>query len=345
MLQNGELKEVNKIFIKMLITNILKINNTILANFAMFITVILWGISYISIKIVVSEVPPITMALIRFLITTIILLTIVKRVEPSSKLQREDFFKMIMSGFFGITLYFYFENTGLKFTTASNASLIASIIPILAIIMDILIFKTKVLATHILGISCAMIGTYLTITANGQLDFTSSTFKGNSFVVCAMISWTLYTLLNKALQNRYSGLFLITYQTLFGTLILTPASFFEYNQWHIFSLVALINILFLAVFCSALCYFFYVYALKTLDVAITTLYLNLVPIVGVISGYLVLNESILPIQILGGLIIILGIIVVNIGSLSELYKKSIIGQGVKRILRVYHLSSKNKEDM
>lgn len=315
----------------MLIAKIKKTNPTIMANIAMLITVIFWGVSYISIKIVVSEVPPITMALIRFVITTIILITILRTVEPSSKLQKEDTPKMIMSGCLGISLYFYFENTGLTFTTASNASLIASIIPILAIIMDILIFKTKILVTHIFGVSCALVGTYLTITANGQLDFTSATFKGNSFIVCAMVSWTLYTLLNKALHNKYSGLFLIAYQTLFGTLLLFPASLFEYSQWHMISWMAVGNILFLAVFCSALCYFFYVYALKTLDVAITTLYLNLVPIVGVVCGYLILDELILPIQIVGGLIIILGIIIVNMGHLSELYKESIISQLLKKV--------------
>ncbi|WP_025689526.1 DMT family transporter [Paenibacillus zanthoxyli] len=285
-----------------------------LANIAMLITVVLWGCSYISIKTVVAEVPPVTMALIRFMITTVILLTALKKVEPSAKLNKQDFPKMALAGLFGITLYFILENTGMKYTTASNASLIASIIPILAIILDILIFKSKVSVIQILGIIGSVTGAYLAITANGQVDFSSETFKGNMFIVCAMFSWTFYTLLNKSLQKKYSGLFLITYQTLFGTLILIPPSLFEYSEWHAFSLFALVNIIFLAVFCSAVCYFLYVYALKNLDVTITTVYLNLVPIVGVISGYIILRESILPIQLLGGLIIISGIIVVNIGS-------------------------------
>ena len=64
-------------------------------------------------------------------------------------------------------------------------------------------------------------------------------------------------------------------------------------------------------FCSAVCYFLYLYALKHLDVAITTLYLNLVPIIGVISGHVILQESILPVQVLGGAIILVAIIIVN----------------------------------
>ncbi len=79
-----------------------------------------------------------------------------------------------------------------------------------------------------------------------------------------------------------------------------------------FSFTAFSNILFLAVCCSAICYFLYIFALKRLDVAITTLYLNLTPVVGVVSGYLVLRETVLPVQLLGGLIIIVVIIAINL---------------------------------
>lgn len=286
-------------------------NSTILANLAMLVLVTLWGVSFSIIKIVVKEVPPITLAQIRFLIATVILFTIFKKIEPSSKLQKVDLFKIALGGFLGITLYFYLQNTAVKLTTASNASLIASLTPILAITMDVIIYRTKISVVQVLGIVCATIGAYLTVTANSQLDFGSETFKGNLLMVAAMFSWALYTLLNKSLQNKYSGLGLITYQMLFATLFLTLMSFFEFDQWRIFSLEAFCYIFFLAIFSSALCYFLYGYALKKLDVAITTLYLNLVPVVGVLSGYFILNETILPIQILGGGIIILGIIVVN----------------------------------
>lgn len=294
--------------------------NNILANLAMLVLVILWGVSFSIIKIVVSEVPPITLALIRFLIAMTILFTIVKKVEPSSKLQKADYFKMALAGFLGITLYFYLQNTGVQLTTASNASLIASITPIIAITMDIILFRTKISAIQVLGIGCATIGAYLTITANRQVDFSSATFKGNLFMVGAMFSWALYTLLNKSLQGKYSGLSLITYQMLFGTLFLTVMSFSECDQWRMFSAKAFGYIIFLGVFSSALCYFIYSYALKKLDVVITTLYLNLVPMVGVFSGWCILGEMIFPVQFLGGVIIILSIIVINWDNFTSLSK-------------------------
>ena len=309
LLQNGKTR-VNPLF-----------RNNILAHLAMITIVILWGVSFVIIKVVLLEVPPITLAMLRFFIATIILFTILKRLEPSSKLRKADFPKIVSGGFLGITLFYYWENIGIKLTTASNVSLIASITPIFAITMDVIIFRTKISIIQMIGIVCATIGAYITITANTTLDFSSATFKGNLLVVGAMLSWALYTVLNKSLQDKYSGLFLSTYQVLLGTLILTLMSFGEYDQWRMFSLNAFGSILYLAVFPSAICYFLYSYALKKLDVAITTLYLNLVPVVGVLSGWCILNEIILPIQLLGGVIIIVGIIIVNWKKYTSLANK------------------------
>lgn len=294
---------------KIIITSF--ISDKLLANLAMLITVILWGMSFISIKTAVSEVPPVTLALLRFMIASAILLTITKRVEPAARLQRRDLGKMSIAGFFGITLYFFLENTGISLTTASSAALITAILPILAIALDILVFKTKIPLLQSIGIVGAISGAYLAITANGQLDFSSQTFIGNLCIVGAMLSWSLYTLLNKSLNGKYSGLFLTTYQTLFGTIFLLPLSLFEYSQWHFFSWSALGNILYLAICCSALGYFLYIYALSKLDVTITTLYLNLMSIIGVLSGHFFLAEAIFPAQILGGIIILLSIILIN----------------------------------
>lgn len=293
------------------------IRNNVLAHLAMLTIVVSFGGAFVAIKVALREVPPITLALLRFLIATMILLTILKILEPTSKLQKADFPQIVLGGFLGVTLFYYLENIGIKLTTATNASLLASTTPIFAITLDVIIFRTKISVVQMIGIVCSTIGAYITITANAQLDFSSATFKGNLLVVGAMLSWALYILLNKSLQDKYSALFLSTYQMLFGTVILALMSFGEYDQWRMFSLNAFGNILYLAVFPSAICYFLLSYALKRLDVTITTLYSNLIPVVGVLGGGCILNENILPLQVLGGVIIVLGITIVNWGKYTH----------------------------
>ncbi len=287
------------------------------ANLAILATVFLWGMSYISIKVTVSEVPPTTMAFIRFFIASVVLLFVLRKLEPGARLHKVDIGRMFLAGGLGITLYFYFENAGVRLTTAANASLIAAVVPVTAIILDIIIFKTKATKVQVFAMVAAFIGAYLAVTANGQLDLKSNTFIGNLLMLCAMAAWVTYTLVTKSFRDKYSGLFLTAWQTFCGTILLLPLTLLEYKQWTGYSLLAWANILYLAIFCSALGYFLYIYALKRLDVAITTLYLNLVPIIGVLSGHFVLNERILPIQIAGGLMIILSIVAVNMEKLSK----------------------------
>lgn len=289
----------------------------VIANILMLITILFWGVSYVSIKITVTEVPPVTTAAIRFVIASILLWGMLKRVEPDARLAKTDVLPMLVAGCLGITLYFYFENIGVKLTTAANASLIVTIIPVLAIGLDILFFGARVSALKLMAIAVAMVGTYFSVTANGQLDLDSSNFIGNLFVLGAMLSWTFYTLANKSLQKKYSGMSMTTYQTIIGTAFLLPLAYMEHNEWQALSLNAWAHILFLAICCSVLGYLFYMYVLKQLDVAITTLYLNLVPVVGVISGYFILGESVLPIQMAGGATTLVAIAIMNVERIKQ----------------------------
>lgn len=289
----------------------------LLANLVMIVVVVLWGLSFISIKIAVSEIPPTTMALIRFAIASLLLSILLKKVEPNAKISKTDLPKMAAGGILGITCYFYFENIGVQLSTAVNASLIVTIVPIIAISLDVLFFKSKITPLKLMAVGIALIGTYLSITANGKIEFNSNHFLGNILMICAMVSWALYTLINKSLQGRYSGVCMTTYQTIFGTLCLVPLSILEYSEWRLFSLLVFGHVLFLAIGCSVICYLLYMYVLKHLDVAITTIYLSAVPVIGVVSGQYFLKESVFPIQMMGGLLTILAIVAVNIDSIMQ----------------------------
>lgn len=291
----------------------------LLANAAILLTMLFWGTSFINTKIALNEIPPVTLAFIRFALTSVLLLFALRKTEPRSALDKTDGWKIALAGFTGIAIYFCFENTGIYYTTASNASLIASLAPILSIALNMLFFRARLSVLEGLGVALGIGGAYLTVTANGNLDFSSDHFLGNLFMLGAMMAWSFYTILSKHLQGRRSGLFLVTYQTLFGTLLLAPLALLEYDRWQAFSFLALAQILYLAVLCSGVGYFLYIYALKELDVAVTTLYLNLIPVIGVISGYLILDERILPIQLVGGGVILLAIFIANLDKTRKLF--------------------------
>lgn len=293
-----------------------KSQHQIISNIAMFATVIFWGISFISTKVILRELPPSTIALVRFLIASLLLVILLHRREPGSRPRKVDLPLMVLSGVFGISLYFFFENTGIYYTTAVNASLIVTFVPLITILLDIVFYHSRITVLKLTGVVIALVGTYLSVTANGQISLDSVHFKGNMYMVGAMLVWALYTLINKSLQGKYSGLSMTTFQTVFGTAALVPLALAEVREWQVISLTSLWHILFLAVCCSVAGYLFYNYALKHLDVTVTTIYLNLIPVVGVAGGFIFLGESVLPIQLIGGMITLLAIIVVNLEVVS-----------------------------
>lgn len=289
----------------------LKGKEFLISNLAMLVTVIFWGVSFISTKIILRELPPSTIALIRFAIASFILGLLTYKVEPEFKRKKADLPWMALGGILGISLYYFFENNGINLTTAVNASLIVTFVPLITICLDIIFFRSRISALKIVGVAIALVGTYLSVTANGQISFSSTHFKGNLLMVGAMLAWAFYTLVNKFLQRKHSGLYLTTLQTFFGTVFLIPLALLEIKRWKMFSMLSFLHILFLAICCSVLGYLFYIYALKHLDVAVATIYLNLIPVVGAASGFIFLNESVLPIQLVGGMLTFLAIIVVN----------------------------------
>lgn len=284
----------------------------LISNLAMIATVFFWGISFISTKIVLRELPPSTIALIRFAIASFVLAILLQKLEPGFKITRREMPRFMLSGLFGITLYFFFENTGISLTTAVNASLIVTFVPLITILLDVLFYHSRITPLKVAGATIALIGTYLSVTANGQISFSSSHFKGNLYMVGAMFVWAFYTLINKSLHGKYSGLSMTTYQALFGTAFLVPLALLEIKRWQLISATSFFHIIFLALCCSVAGYLFYNYALKHLDVTVTTIYLNLVPVVGVAGGFILLSETVLPIQLIGGLITLVALVIVNL---------------------------------
>ena len=98
---------------------------------------------------------------------------------------------------------------------------------------------------------------------------------------------------------------------LFGTLFLLPLALSELHQWVPITPVAGASLLYLAVFCSTLGNFLYVYALMRLGPVTTTPFVNLIPVVGVLGGIVILGETVSLLQLAGGLIIVAGVVLVT----------------------------------
>lgn len=231
-----------------------------------------------------------------------------------SKISFRNIGIIVASCFFGIVAYFILENHGLRFTTASNASMIVSALPIFTMVSEALFFKLKVNLKMVLCLILSMFGVYLVVTINGKLDLSSARFFGNLLVLGSMMCWVIYTILNKKLTKKYSSITITAYQSFFSIFWFMPLIGLERHRWPALTALApntLVNLLFLGMFCSALAYICYIYAVKRLGATLSAAFLNLVPVVTIICGFLILHERLFPIQLAGIALIMFSLFTLN----------------------------------
>lgn len=267
-------------------------------------SVFVWGISFVSTKVVLNELSPVTIALFRQLIAIIPLLLLMKWNKESFKLDKGEFKTFLIASVFGIVLYFLFENTGLTLTSASNASMLVAAIPVFALIAESFVKKARMELPSLICILCSILGVYFVIFEHGVFDFSSSSFIGNLFVLGAMASWIVYTFISTRLGQKYSSIKMTAVQTFMSIPLFVPFAVSEIKELKVPSLTALLNLLFLGIFCSALAYVFYLYGMQKLGPVLPSAFLNLTPVVTVLAGMLFLSEALTLFQFIGAVLII-----------------------------------------
>ena len=283
-----------------------------LALLAVWGTVLFWGLSFVASKTILNTgVPPMTMVTLRFIAATVILNIFLRRFDPQARLRKKDVLPLVASGLCGVTIYFFFESRGIKLTSASHASLIIAVIPVVTVAAEAIFFRTRISRLTGLGIALSVVGVIFVVGRPGTHEAGPVSITGDLFMFGACAAWVAYIILSKNLHKRLSELAITTYQSIFGTLVLVPFAILEHRQWVPITLSAGLSLAYLAVFCSALSNFLYVYSLSRLGPIAVSPYVNLIPVVGVLGGVALLGETIVWIQLVGGAVILAGVLLVS----------------------------------
>lgn len=264
--------------------------------------VVIWGVSFLSIKTTVMVLPAMTQAFWRLVIAAVCLFIMMRITEPKTRLNRKDAPKLLGTGFLGITLYFWFENTGLQSISASTASLIVAIVPILTIIAETFVYKVPMTGRKLVSVLISFVGVYF-IVAMGDKQGTDE-LLGCLLMLGAVLTWVVYTLVSKDLCQKYSSLAIVYYQTLFGIATCFPFILFEKTVVQNITMTILLNMIFLGVFCSAVASLLYIKGMNVIGVGIASLLMNLIPVVSVAASFLLLNERLTLLQLCGGALVL-----------------------------------------
>lgn len=284
----------------------------------MIITVVIWGVSFINIKVAVMVLPAMTLGFIRFFIASVIMFIIMIKTKTSFKMHKEDRLNFFIAGGVGITAYFFFENNGVKYTTASVASLIMAAIPVFAIITESIIYKVKITRRVTFCLILSVLGVLMISGINIDELKASGYLKGYFMMFGATVTWLIYSVACKKLFGKYEQLTIAFYQFFIGALCFFPFIFLEEVVWSDVDTEIIIHVLILGVFASAIGFFLYLVGLEKLGMGESSLYINIIPLVTVILGIFYLGETISINQILGGTMVMLAVYGINKDSKEEL---------------------------
>ena len=290
--------------------------NTTAGHLAAIGSVITWGMTFISTKVLLIDFTPIEILFARFSIGFLALWIIHPKRVKTKNFKTELLF--MAAGLCGVSLYFLFENVALTYTLASNAGVIVSIAPMItAIIAHFFLKEEKLRAQFFIGFLIAISGIFL-IMFNGSYILELNPI-GDILAASAAVVWAIFSvLLRKISAHGFNIIATMRRIFLYGLIFIVPMLFIMDFNPSISSLIEtrnLLNILFLGLGASALCFVSWNWSVSLLGAVKTSVYIYIVPVVTVIASALILHETITPIAMCGVALTLLGL------YLSERKKK------------------------
>ena len=282
------------------------------ASLCLLIATFLWGSSFVALKYTINSYDPIFVVFLRMLITLVLSLCLwrwVKRFEY----QRGDWKYLLTMSLAEPCLYFLFEGYALQNTSASQAGVLVSSLPLLVAFLAYFLLKERLSKAIIVGFGLCISGGILLTYVSPSSSDASNPVLGNFLEFLAMICAAYYSISVKRLAIRYSPLSLIALQGLSGTLFFAPFLFFTgLPETHNGN--ALLSILYLGSFVTLGGYGFFNYALSKVSVLTSAAYSNLIPVFSLLLSALILEEMLNLNQWISIFIIFLGVVV------SQLHK-------------------------
>lgn len=259
------------------------------------VTILIWGTTFISTKVLLVAFQPVEILFIRFVLGLIALVLVCPhRLKGTTPRQELTF---AAAGLCGVCLYYLLENIALTYTLASNVGVILSVAPFFTAILSHVVFKgtEKLHPSFFGGFVLAMAGIAL-ISFNGSV--LSLNPMGDLLALLAALVWACYSILTKKISG-YGYSTLITTRRVFcyGIAFMIPAMFLFDVQWELSALaqpVYLLNLIFLGLGASALCFVTWNTAVKLLGPVRTSVYIYMSPVITVVTSALILHEPVTP---------------------------------------------------
>jgi drug/metabolite transporter (DMT)-like permease len=278
----------------------------------MLLVCLIWGLNFSVTKAAFAEFPPLAFTAIRFVIASALLWPLVRSIEGDAPLPRGALVKLIILGFVGNTLYQIGFILGLYRTSASNSALILASMPSLVALLAAGLRLEPARARVIGGVLVASTGVVLVIAARG-VGLGEGELTGDLVTLGAVFCWAGYTLGLRTLPAGITPLRVTAVTTVVGAPGLLLAALPELldMKWGAVGPLGWGALAYATLLSLVLAYLIWNRSVQQVGPSRTVIYMCITPLVGVLGAALLLGEQLRPLQGVGAVFILAGVLLVR----------------------------------
>jgi drug/metabolite transporter (DMT)-like permease len=269
----------------------------------MFCVVVAWGFDYVAIKFLLEEITTLPLICLKYIIGSVFLLIVKSIKSRKFFFSIKDLPMLIACVLFGNLLYYGFEYGAMEYLPVSIISIMLAFVPVLSVVIEYFVWKRAANAKIWIGIAVSIVGVALVIGGNMRMLFSGSAI-GYLLVFGAVFVWNAYNFCIAGLSRKYKPLDLTLYQTICTALLALPFLLHNPPEAAIFSGSSLWLLLYIGVISEGVGFLIYVNAIDKLGPTPCSLFSNMLPVSTAFFGWLFLNERIVALQIVGGVVVV-----------------------------------------
>lgn len=280
------------------------------------LSMLIIGLSFIFMKIALRAADPADVLAHRFTAAVVGMLAVYAsgKVKFPKFTVRQMLPLLLLSVFYPL-LAFVFQAVGLKTTSASEAGIVSALMPVITVILAALFLKEKSTPGQVVSAVVSFAGTFYILYRNG-FDLQAGSLKGNLLILLSTLSVVVYYLLARKINRRYNALDITFFMTIAACIVFNAGAIFSHLQSGTLPLYFeplkdsgfLWSVVYLGVLSSFLTSLFTNYALSIIPAPQVAIFTNLTPIITILSGVVLLNETLYTYHIIGAALVMAGVI-------------------------------------
>ena len=296
--------------------------NLVLAIVLLIASSFFWSGNFFSGKIAfLSDLSPFKLSFFRWILALLILLPFTyAQIIKDLEYYKKNILLMTVISILGVTIFNSFTYISLRTTMVINSTLMASVAPVMMIGFSWLIFRTKTTTLQFTGIVLSLLGAFA-IVLKGNLNNLYNLYftAGDLWMLAAVVSWCLYSVLLKKIDSKTSQLANLEVMIIIGVIFIIPFYIMEsFNSTYLPSTgLDLAIIGYVAVFASIVAFFSWNKGVSIIGPNRASLFLHLIPVFSAIWAISFLNEKFAFFHVIGVFFILSGIILSNIKLSNE----------------------------